>query len=197
MVAVSFLSTLFLALAVFAKPVEQRDASLPQLSFAKLVRGGDVVNLDRQRVDHIKGIDTFGPGSGKSSPADNRAVTYVATVGVGSPPTNCKPLQRLVADYKFLTAFHRWPYHWHGKVSESVRLSCTAQMIFHSSNTWIGAGKPYVKTYTSHETSSSLVSGLEFVYTLLFVCWVGSIVSYIWSSRCQRQVFVEHHQTRI
>ena len=89
MVATSFLSTLFIALAVAAKPVE-RKASAPTLSFTKHVSGGDIVKLDRLRIDLFKGIDSiFGPGI-SSSPAENRAVTYIASVGVGSPPTYCK-----------------------------------------------------------------------------------------------------------
>ena len=87
MVATSFLSTLFIALAVAAKPVERK--ALPQLSFTKLISGGDLFKLDRLRIDLFKGIDFFGPGI-SSSPAENRAVTYVASVGVGSPPTYCK-----------------------------------------------------------------------------------------------------------
>lgn len=90
MVATSFLSTLFLALAVAAKPVERR-ATLAQLSFTKHVGGGDVFKLDRLRVEilkRIEGVLEFGPGI--SSPAENRAVSYIASVGVGSPPTYCK-----------------------------------------------------------------------------------------------------------
>jgi hypothetical protein len=37
-------------------------------------------------------------------------------------------------------------------------------MVFHSSNTWVGAGKDYVKTNTSHKTTNKVVSGLEFVF---------------------------------
>ena len=91
MVATSFLSTLLLALAVAAKPIEER-APLQQLSFSKHVSGGNLFKLDRLRVvGLLKKIESiFGPGPGISSPAENRAVSYIATVGVGSPPTNCK-----------------------------------------------------------------------------------------------------------
>jgi hypothetical protein len=89
MVATSFLSTLFIALAVAAKPVERRDASLPTLSFSKRVTDGNLMKLDHSRIDFLKGIHIFGPGI-SSSPATNKAVTYVASVGVGSPPTYCK-----------------------------------------------------------------------------------------------------------
>jgi cathepsin E len=91
MVATSFLSTLLLALTVVAKPVERR-ASLAELPFIKLVTGGNICKLDQLRAKLFKEIglpDIFGPGIA-SSPAENRAVSYIATVGVGSPPTNCK-----------------------------------------------------------------------------------------------------------
>ena len=106
-----------------------------------------------------------------SSPATNDyVVSYVASVGVGDPPTNCKWLQHLVTDFTFLTgsSFHRQTYRWHGKVSGSYAAPpiSTAQIIFHSSNTWVGANTPYVKTTwsTSSQTSDSVVSGLEFVF---------------------------------
>ena len=68
MVATSFLSTLFIALAVAAKPVERK--ALPQLSFTKLISGGDIFKLDRLRIDLFIGIDFFGPGV-SGSPAEN------------------------------------------------------------------------------------------------------------------------------
>ena len=88
MVAASFLSTVLLVLAVAANPVERR-AALPRLAFTKQVDGGDIVRLDQLRVDMFKKNLTFGAGA-SSSPAENRAVSYIASVGVGHPPTYCK-----------------------------------------------------------------------------------------------------------
>jgi hypothetical protein len=78
MVAASFLSSLFLALAVAASPFEKR-APLAKLSFAKRVTANMV-----GRDQGLKSRAVI------NSQADNRAITYIATVGVGSPPTNCK-----------------------------------------------------------------------------------------------------------
>ena len=89
MVAASILSTLLLIVAASANPVEQRDASLPQLAFVKVVNGGNIVSQAQSQLNKIMGINA-GPAKGINSPADNRAVSYIATVGVGSPPTNCK-----------------------------------------------------------------------------------------------------------
>jgi hypothetical protein len=85
MVAASFLSTLLLlALAVAAKPVEKR-TSLPSLSFVKRLGTGlkNIIKLDQLRLFNLLGFEVV-------APADNRAVSYVASVGVGFPPTFCK-----------------------------------------------------------------------------------------------------------
>ena len=127
MVATSFLSTLFIALAVAAKPVE-RKASAPTLSFTKHVSGGDIVELDRLRIDLFKGIDIFGPGI-SSSPAENRAVTYIASVGVGSPPTYCKWLQPLEDWYNEL--FHSQTILSLTREGERI---CSATPLYDSNN---------------------------------------------------------------
>ena len=93
MVAVSFLSSLFLVLAVAAHPLDQK-ASHAQLRFTKRV-SADLSNLVKQdllRVNNIKAAKAQSIENRDviNSPADNRAVTYVASVGVGSPATNCK-----------------------------------------------------------------------------------------------------------
>lgn len=100
MVAASFFSTLFFALSVAAHPVE-RSGSFPRLSFTKHIIDEifNIVEQDLLRVEFIiKGLDIDLHGIfGFNSPAVNRAVTYVASVGVGDPPTYCKWLQHLVA----------------------------------------------------------------------------------------------------
>ena len=88
MVAAPILSTLLLIVAASANPVEQRDASLPQLAFVKVVNGGNIVSQAQSQLNKIMGIN--GPAEGINSQADNRVVSYIATVGVGCPPTNCK-----------------------------------------------------------------------------------------------------------
>lgn len=90
MLATSFLSTLFLALAATAHPVERAD-SFPQLSFTKSISDQvfNIVEQDLLRAGFFQGIN-FANIFGVNSPALNKAVTYVASVGVGSPPTNCK-----------------------------------------------------------------------------------------------------------
>ena len=61
-----------------------------------------------------------------------------------------------------------------------LSLACTAHMIFHSSNTWVGANKAYVPTKTSHNTTNKVVGGLEFVfmYNLCFDSLNQQKVSY-------------------
>ena len=93
MVVVSFFSTLLFSLAVTAHPVERAPGSFPQsLGFTKYIIDEvfNIVEQDLLRIDFIKGIyvDIFG----LNSPAVNIALpaVYIATVGVGKPPTNCK-----------------------------------------------------------------------------------------------------------
>ena len=109
MVAASFLPTLFLSLAVAAEPVEKAE-SLTKLLLTRRVGANanrDIVNLDRLRVNKIMGCDIFDVAS--SSADSVNASVYLATVGVGCPPTNCKCDSYLVADEKNLTcsSFHR------------------------------------------------------------------------------------------
>ena len=93
MVAAFFLSTLLLALAVAAQLVE-RKASLAKLPFTRHVSTGlnNIVKQDRLRVNYIKAgkVRCLENRAAISSPAVNHVVSYVASVGVGSPPTKCK-----------------------------------------------------------------------------------------------------------
>ena len=101
MKSLSFLSTLFFALAVAAQTVEAR-APLSQLRFSKRVSSSlyNIANLDRLRVNAIKGFKDF---EVINSPAENVGIAYIASVGVGLPSTTCKWWQQLVTDWKFLT----------------------------------------------------------------------------------------------
>jgi cathepsin E len=92
MVAASFLSTLFLALAVAAGPVEKKASeSCAQLRFTKHFKAGsgNIAKQDRLRLKNFKDQGLKNRAV-VSSEAENRAITYVASVGVGSPATNCK-----------------------------------------------------------------------------------------------------------
>jgi cathepsin E len=96
MVAASFLITLLLALAVTGQPVKQEE-SLVKLPFAKVVSTtglNNIVKQDRLRLSNIRAkagnVQGLVNRGVISSPADNRAVSYIASVGVGSPATYCK-----------------------------------------------------------------------------------------------------------
>jgi cathepsin E len=95
MIAASLLSTLLLAMAVAAQPVEQRAShpSLVKLAFTKhIIHGGNLVRQDQLRANIIKGdkAQDLKNRDVVNSQAQNIAVTYVASVGVGSPATNCE-----------------------------------------------------------------------------------------------------------
>ena len=96
MVVASFLSILFLSFAVAAETVKQAE-SLSKLFLTKRVSAiRNIVNLDRLRVNNIMGYEVFNVIS--SSAEIVNATAYLATIGVGCPPTNCKWLQPLVVD---------------------------------------------------------------------------------------------------
>ncbi|KDQ62989.1 hypothetical protein JAAARDRAFT_168376 [Jaapia argillacea MUCL 33604] len=142
--AQALLSTLLLALsltAINASPLIVRD-NLISLPLAKKVNsiGGstNLVQIDQARANALR-AQAHGkthPGPGISVPVENKAVTYVANVGVGSPPTQYS----LIIDTG-------------------------------SSNTWVGAQKPYTRTSTSSKTGDTVsvtygsgsFSGTEFL----------------------------------
>ncbi|OCH85902.1 aspartic peptidase A1 [Obba rivulosa] len=149
--AVSLL--LLCTLAVTAKPVVVRDSplTLPIVRNLNLTGGATIADIDRARVQGFRDR-SIAPTTGASAaaavfniPVTNAAVSYTATVGVGSPAT----------DYTLIVDTG-------------------------SSNTWIGAGKSYVKTSTSKSTGSSVsveygsgsFSGTEYTDTVT----LGSLV---------------------
>ncbi|KAL5518792.1 hypothetical protein ACEPAH_475 [Sanghuangporus vaninii] len=146
--ASALISTLLLAFIVSANPIVVRD-NLVRLPFAKQVNvtgTGHILKNDQSRAAALRAIGEA-RASGKqlqkdaviSIPAQNQAVTYVASVGVGSPATT----------YSLLIDTG-------------------------SSNTWVGAGKSYVRTSASTQTSdrvsvtygSGSFSGTEFTDTV-------------------------------
>ena len=77
-----------------------------------------------------------------SLPIENDIVTYVATVGVGSPATECR----------LFVSLH---------VAADMNIIIDSLLIdTGSSNTWVGAGKKFVKTGTSVQTKDHVVRHL-------------------------------------
>jgi len=76
-------------------PVVIRDLSI-SLSFSRqlnLTSGHTLYQRDLDRAVALKGRSDFEAGSNRavvSTPADNELVSYIAHVGVGSPPTQCR-----------------------------------------------------------------------------------------------------------
>jgi len=99
MLAPSLLSTLLLALAVAATPVHPvvtvRDSPVT-LPISRRLNKANVRNLyrhDLKRANALKGRVSGQASvlSGlASTPADNVVGSYIASVGVGSPPTQCE-----------------------------------------------------------------------------------------------------------
>ncbi|CAA7264829.1 unnamed protein product [Cyclocybe aegerita] len=121
----TLLTTLLLALSVAANPVlvDRSPVTLPLSRRLNLTSVHNLVRHDQARAKALKAKGTVKHDSRAviNEQVDNQAVTYIASVGVGSPATT----------YDLLIDTG-------------------------SSNTWIGAGKAYVKTSTSTQTSNKV-----------------------------------------
>jgi cathepsin E len=142
----TLLTTLLLALSVAANPV-QLDRPLVTLPISRRLNLTSVHNLVRHDQARAKALKLRGSNVAGNSRAvvneaiDNQAVTYVATVSVGSPATTCE------------LAFVDFP-----KPFADTSLIDSLLIDTGSSNTWVGAGKAYVKTSTSVQTANRVVS---------------------------------------
>ena len=98
MFAPSLLSTLLLALAAAATPARQvvtvRSGPVSLPISRRL--NGNLHNLYRNDLKRANALIRRGSGQDNgfaelaSTPADNTDVSYIASVGVGSPPTQCE-----------------------------------------------------------------------------------------------------------
>ena len=175
MVATFSLTTLLLASAIIAataKPIVERNARPRTLSLSRHIRsdiGYRPVVQDRSRAkafssnlgDNLNSrILHDRAAQAVDSAAENEATLYTVTIAVGDPPTNCKWLRlgsrknnsnRFILQTTFRLTLEGEQVALHPR---------TAQMIFYSSNTWVGAdaSNPYVQTKTSHPTSNNVVS---------------------------------------
>jgi len=98
----SLLTTLLLALSIAASPVEVRNSPVTLAVARTLNLQGGTVNLlqhDQARAASLMDRTSLSRRTG-SIPVTNEAVSYIAQVGVGSPPTTCKCNMREVCDYQ-------------------------------------------------------------------------------------------------
>lgn len=103
----SLLATLLLAFSVATNPVVVRD-NLIRLPFAKQVNltgASHVLQKDQARAAALrahgtaKAAGTLAKDAVVSIVVQDQAVTYVASVGVGSPPQTCKQLYPMLFCY--------------------------------------------------------------------------------------------------
>jgi cathepsin E len=98
MVFATLLTTVLLAFAVAANPIVKR--SFPTLSMSKRINvtSVNIVEHDQLRAKALRAkgearaAGTLHSDLNNSIPVINEAVSYVASVGVGSPATQCKRL---------------------------------------------------------------------------------------------------------
>lgn len=93
------LSTIYLALAVSANPIVVVRDSPVTLSLSRRVNLDNIQNLYQHDLNRAQALKDRSQNSGvtkrsppKNTPATNQAVSYVASVGVGSHPTQCRCL---------------------------------------------------------------------------------------------------------
>ncbi|KAI0064989.1 acid protease [Artomyces pyxidatus] len=117
----SLTALLVLAVSTVAKPIVVRDSfvTLPFAKHLNVTGAYDLVQKDQARAAAYRQLSA--DSTVVSIGVTNAAQIYVASIGVGSPPT----YYSLLIDTG-------------------------------SSNTWVGAGKAYVKTSTSTKTSNSV-----------------------------------------
>lgn len=75
-------------------------------------------------------------------------MAYTISVGIGSPPTSYELLVDTYVRIARLSSSICWFIYWFSG----------------SSNTWVGANKPYVSTSTSSDTGNSVVSSTHLVH---------------------------------
>ncbi len=97
----TLVTTFLFALCVAANPIVQVPSSRITLPLSRKVNATSVQNLlkdDLQRVAALKARAKVAMGTELTlheeaivnEAVDNQAVTYIASVGVGTPPTNCR-----------------------------------------------------------------------------------------------------------
>jgi len=93
----TLLTTLILALAVAANPivVDQPKVTLPLVRRLNLTSVHNLLRHDQSRAKALKAKgypSLIHTDAAISETVDNKAVSYYASVSVGSPPTTCKSL---------------------------------------------------------------------------------------------------------
>jgi hypothetical protein len=151
-------SLILLALSVKASPIVVRN-TLVSLSFARQLNAtgpNGLVLRDQARAKHLVSLSKAKQSDGLSADAivgldvTNAASAYRTSVGVGSPATFCESRRPI-----FIIEF----------IIDSIPYYPLDTLIIDtgSANTWIGAGKPYVRTNTSVQTNDQVVSICIFV----------------------------------
>src|SRR6267154_4887563 len=145
MLSASLLTALILALSIVASPVEINNSFITLPISRRLNASNGTINIsqqDKARMEGQKG--RFASQLDRRDfykPILNGGIAYTVTIGVGSPPTNCK--------------FYR-----ERDIAAANGLSYTDQLVVStaSGNTWIGTAQAYVQTSTSVNLNQPVVN---------------------------------------
>ena len=100
------LTSVILALVVAAEPiiVKRSPVTLPLTRHININGVQNLVQHDQARAKTFKAdskVKSAGTPRQANSQATNEAVSYTTSIGVGSPPTQCKGLRQLLTNYHF------------------------------------------------------------------------------------------------
>jgi hypothetical protein len=116
----------------------------------------NIVERDQARARMILARASGNIPEKANEPLSNELVVYVATIGVGSPPTFCKSRQAFQARLQLSSQMIS-----RSTLEGDCHLMCFLifinPAILYSSNTWLGAQKKYVKTSSSKKTPDDVV----------------------------------------
>ena len=142
-----FVPLVVLATGLVADPSLAHD-SLLVVPISKRTNFDGVPDFSKRDREHLRNLAKRSSHRRRSSTADKAAHTplnntggiYVATIGVGSPPTNCESCKFPLLMVSYI-------------LSKDQLLVDSGSAI-----TWVGANKHYVETTSSVKTKESVVS---------------------------------------
>ncbi|KAJ7511570.1 aspartic peptidase domain-containing protein [Mycena galericulata] len=139
--ALSLLPAILLALRVAAGPVEGSFVSLPISRHFNFTGSATVVQQDFARVQAIKSRKSgIASRAAISEPVDNQAVSYIASVGVGSPATTYQLIVDTGSSNTWVGASTKYV-----KTSTSTKTSSTVSVSYGSGSF---SGTEYTDTVT-------------------------------------------------
>ncbi len=174
----TFLTTVLLAVTITAKPVVFDKAPV-SLALSRRVNATGVHKVlarDQARARLFKSggpstsVDRVAVDAVINEPVDNQAFSYIASVGVGNPPTNCERETNIFYWFRIYNLLQTNLSSTLGGMLGALIPLCLILNPIISSNTWIGADKKYIKTSSSKKTPDRVVRLLLWCFQFWKFC---------------------------